>query len=177
MSLFKKSMGWTIRKFWSSSANKRSRIIYTDIFFCYRIRYLKQLTNANKKLAKNKYPVRRVGRRSFIRLRICPARDSTKAILPSLLWGAPVSIDFKLSVSARQAVSNELSDAPLPDCAEAIETDWPIRATHGISEVFGGPWFNRRACTAERAFGSEAAWSILLITPTVLVAAMEKHQN
>lgn len=137
----------------------------------------RQQTTRNHKLAKNKYPVRSVGSRSFIRLRICPARDSTKAILPSLLWGAPVNIDFKLSVSARQAVSNELSDAPLPDCAEAIETDCPIKATHGISEVFGGPWFNRRACTAARAFGSVAAWSILLITPIVLVATVETHRN
>lgn len=135
----------------------------------------RQQTKRNNKLAKNKYPVRSVGSRSFIRLRICAARDSTKAILPSLLWGAPVSIDFKLSVSARQAVSNELSGAPLPDCAEAKETDWPIKATHGISDVFGGPWSDRSACTAARAFGSAAAWSILLITPTVLVATVERH--
>jgi len=30
-------------------------------------------------------------------------------------------------------------------------------AIHGISDVFGGPWFDRRACTAARAFGSVAA--------------------
>ncbi|QHO16207.1 uncharacterized protein DS421_10g301670 [Arachis hypogaea] len=92
-----------------------------------------------------------------MRLRICPARDSTKATLPSLFGGAPVNSYFKLSVSSCQAVSKEFSDAALLDCAEAIDTDWPIKATHGISDVLGGPWFNRRAYTAARAFGSAAA--------------------
>jgi hypothetical protein len=46
-------------------------------------------------------------------------------------------MDLRLSLSARQAVSKEFS--PLPDCADAIETDWPITATHGMSVVFGGP--------------------------------------
>ncbi|QHO19663.1 uncharacterized protein DS421_11g330970 [Arachis hypogaea] len=92
-----------------------------------------------------------------MRLQICPARDSTKATLPSLFGGAPVNIDFKLSVSARQAVYKEFSDAALQDCVEAIDTDCPIKATHVISDVLGGPWFNRRAYTAARAFGSAAA--------------------
>nr|AFK37488.1 unknown [Lotus japonicus] len=42
-------------------------------------------TNSSFEQNPRSFPVRRVGRRSFIRLRICPARDSTKAILPSLL--------------------------------------------------------------------------------------------
>ena len=78
-------------------------------------------------------------------------------------------MDLRLSLSALQAVSNEFSEPTDPDCAEAIETDCPIKATHGISDVLLGPWFNRRAWTAARIFWSDAAWSILLITPIVLV--------
>lgn len=88
----------------------------------------------------------------------------------------PVSIDFRLSLSAHHAVSKELSAPTLPDWADAIETDWPITATHGMSDMLRGPWFNRSACTAARTFGSEASWSILLITPTVLVPKKQNQQ-
>lgn len=104
-----------------------------------------------------------------MRFWICCARVSTKAILPSLLWGAPVNIDFRLSLSALHAVSKEFSEPADPDCAVAIATDWPINATQGISDALAGPWFSRSAWTAAIAFWSVAAWSILLITPTVLV--------
>ena len=66
-------------------------------------------------------------------------------------------MDFRLSLSAFHAVSREFSEPTDPDCAEAIETDWPINATQGISDAFAGPWFKRRAWTAARAFWSEAA--------------------
>lgn len=48
-------------------------------------------------------------------------------------------MDFRLSLSALQAVSKELSEPTDPDCADAMETDWPIKATHGISDVLRGP--------------------------------------
>ena len=131
-----------------------------SIFIC-KYSVLKQTYRARK------YPDKIFGSLSFILLRIWLARVSTRAILPSLLCGVPVKMDLRLSVSARQAVSKEFSLPP--DCADAIETDWPISATHGISVVFGGPWFERRAWTAASAFGFSAAWSILLIIPTVLV--------
>lgn len=123
------------------------------------------------------YPVKRFGSLIFIRLRIWWANVSTKAILPSLLWGAPVKIDFKLSLSALQAVSNELSEPTLPDCAEAMETDWPMRATHGISAALLGPWPNKSAWAAARTFGSADAWSTLLITPIVLVPYIKQTKN
>lgn len=82
-------------------------------------------------------------------------------------------MDLRLSLSALHAVSNELSEPTDPDCAEAIETDWPINATQGMSDALDGPWFNKRAWTAARAFWSEAAWSILLITPMVLVPVVK----
>lgn len=110
-----------------------------------------------------------LGSLSFIRFRICFAKASTKAILPSLLGGAPANIDLRLSVSALHAVSNEFSEPADPDCAVAIETDWPIKATQGMSDVLAGPLFDRSAWTAARDFWSDAAWSILLITPMVLV--------
>lgn len=115
------------------------------------------------------YPERRLGSLSFIRFLICWARASTKAILPSLFGAAPVSIDLRLSLSALQAVSNELSEPVDPDCVVAIETDWPIKATQGISDAFAGPLFDSIAWTAARDFWSDAAWSILLIIPMVLV--------
>lgn len=121
------------------------------------------------------YPDRRLGSLIFIRLRIWWASVSTNANLPSLLWGAPVNIDFKLSLSARHAVSNELSDPRLPDCAEAMDTDWPIRATHGISVVLRGPWPKRSAWQAARTLGSADAWSTLLITPIVLVPILNRQ--
>lgn len=128
-----------------------------------------QMELEQKQLHKTTYPERRFGSLIFIRLRICWARVSTNANLPSLLWGDPVSIDFKLSLSARHAFSKELSAPTLPDWADAIATDWPIKATQGISDVLLGPWFSKRACTAARILGSDDAWSTLLITPTVLV--------
>ena len=85
------------------------------------------------------YPERRFGSLTFSRLLICLARVSTKATLPSLLWGAPVSIDLKLSLSALQAVSNEFSVPTDLPSAEAMDTDCPIKATQGISDAFGGP--------------------------------------
>lgn len=45
-------------------------------------------------------------------------------------------MDLRLSLSALHAVSREFSE---PDCAEAIATDWPIRATHGMSDALDGP--------------------------------------
>jgi len=78
-------------------------------------------------------------------------------------------MDLRLSLSALHAVSNEFSEPADPDCAVAIETDWPINAIQGMSDVFAGPWFNKRACTPASAFWSDAAWSILLIMPMVLV--------
>lgn len=121
------------------------------------------------------HPERRLGTLTFIRFRICRAIVSTMANLPSLPCGAPVSIDLRLSLSARQAVSKELSGPTDPDCAEAIATDCPIKAIQEISDAFGGPWFDMRAWTAERIFGSPAAWSILLITPIVRVPATNAH--
>lgn len=115
------------------------------------------------------YPERSFGTLRLIRLRIWPAMVSTKATLPSLFWGAPLSSLFRVSTSARQAASKELSAAAPLDVTELIATDWPITATQGISDVFGGPWFNRSARTAASAFESPSAWSILLIIPTVLV--------
>jgi hypothetical protein len=94
---------------------------------------------------------------------------STKAIRPSLLWGAPVKMFFRLSASARQAVSREFSDPPDPDCADASATDCPIRATHSMSGRPFGPLLNKRAWTQAIVFASPDTWSTLLITPTVLV--------
>lgn len=91
------------------------------------------------------HPERRLGTLTFIRFRICRAIVSTMANLPSLPCGAPVSIDLRLSLSARQAVSKELSGPTDPDCAEAIATDCPIKAIQEISDAFGGPWFDMRA--------------------------------
>lgn len=140
-------------------------------------KWLKSVQNKRTKQLNNQsYPDKRLGTLIFIRLRIWWARVSTRANLPSLLWGAPVNIDFKLSLSARQAISNELSDPTFPDCAEAMETDCPIRATNGISAVLRGPWPKRSAWTAARILGSEDTWSILLMTPTVLVATVSRKQ-
>lgn len=95
--------------------------------------------HVNPRIELISYPDSRFGSLTFIRLRICRARVSTSANLPSLLAGEPMSIDRRLSLSARQAVSSELSPPTDPDCAEAIATDCPIRATQGISDVLGGP--------------------------------------
>lgn len=134
---------------------------------------LKIWTAVKRRIAKwRSYPNRRLGSLTFIRLRIWLERVSTKASLPSLLWGAPVNIDFKLSLSARHEISNELWD---PGFAEANETDWPIRATHGISTVLGGPWPTISAWVAATTLGSDDSWSILLMTPTVLVATVPKN--
>jgi hypothetical protein len=103
---------------------------------------------------------------------------STRAILPSLLWGAPVRMDLRVSASARQAVSSELSDPTDPDWADAIETDCPIRATHSISAAArGAPLLDKMAWTQETVFASAAAWSILLKTPIVLVPATVKQEE
>ena len=114
------------------------------------------------------HPERMLGRRNFSRFCICFASVSINAFLPSLDWGALVSMDFKFSISALHAVSNELSAPREPEWAAAIDTDWPIKATHGTSDVIAGPWPTRSAWAAARLLESEAAWSTLLITPTVL---------
>jgi hypothetical protein len=82
---------------------------------------------------------------------------------------------FRLSASARQAVSSEFSDPT--DCADAIATDCPIRATHSMSGRFFGPLFDSRAWTQAIVFASPFAWSTLLITPTVLVPTVTVNEN
>ncbi len=117
------------------------------------------------------YPDSTFGRCCFSRFRICWARVSTRAILPSFDGDAPFRIDFRESISALQAVSKESSALTEPEWAAAMETDWPINATQGMSSVTDGPCPERRACTAAKLLWSAAAWSTLLITPTVLVPA------
>lgn len=95
---------------------------------------------------------------------------STRAILPSLLRGAPVRMDLSVSASACQAVSSEFSEPTDPAWADAIETDCPIRATHSISAAArGAPLLDKIAWTQDTVFASADAWSILLKTPIVLV--------
>lgn len=48
-------------------------------------------------------------------------------------------MDLRLSLSALQAVSKELSEPADPDCAVANATDCPINATQGISDALEGP--------------------------------------
>ena len=67
---------------------------------------------------------------NYLRLALQPREDIKK-------------LDFRLSLSALHAVSKELSEPIDPD-AEAVATDWPVKATHGISDAPEGPWFNRK---------------------------------
>lgn len=126
---------------------------------------LKLTINAEKKWF---YPERRLGRRCFNRDWILLAKVSSNAIRPNFADGAPFKIDFKESISAFQAASKVSSG---PEWAAAIATDWPIKATQGTSWVLEGPCPEIRALTAAKLRGSEAAWSTLLITPTVRVPA------
>lgn len=127
-------------------------------------------------MRQDSYPVNRLGRRTFILLRICLAMVLTRETLPSLLWGAPVKMDLRVSASACHAVSSEFSEPTDPDCADAIATDCPTRATHSMSGRFFGPLFKRRAWTQAIVFVSPSAWSILLKIPIVLEpTASGKH--
>jgi len=109
----------------------------------------------------SKLPVSTFGSLTFIRFLICFPNISTNATLPSLLGGAPLKIDFRLSLSARQAVSREFSaPAEPPDCAEASQTDCPMSTTQGMSAVLCGPWPASKACTAARDFSFPVTWSI-----------------
>jgi len=122
------------------------------------------------------YPERTVGRCCLSLFRICCARVSTRAILPSFDRDTPFKIAFKESISALQAVSKESSILPEPEWAAAMEMDWPINATQGMSNVIDGPCPERSACTSAKLLWSVAAWSTLLITPTVLVPAEIPYQ-
>jgi hypothetical protein len=86
-------------------------------------------------------------------------------------------MDLRVSASARHAVSNELLEPTDPDWADAIATDWPIRATHSISVAArGAPLLDKMDWTQETVFASADAWSILLKTPIVLAPTSEEHQ-
>lgn len=69
------------------------------------------------------------------------------ATLPSFISDMWDKIGFKVSASTFQVVSNGLSTLTNLACADASNTDQPIKATHGMSKVTKGPWPEKSAST------------------------------
>lgn len=73
--------------------------------------------------AKKNYPNKRLGRCCINLFCIWATSVSTNATIPSFIGDAQDIIDFKVSASAFQVVSNELSTLTDPACATTIDMD------------------------------------------------------